>query len=247
MSEFIYRDFNKTHDSILIFTKDDLLNFTNIFKIDEERFQSYKSKFSFISEFTNEKFFPYYFNRSDTDYYNSSSNFVNDIILNSLPSIFPLDQKFYNLAFGGPIQKHFLLIIHPHHLLNFEILENYSNISRKFREKNNEIWFTFSIFNNDLKVMLKPDMNDINKDEEKDFPLLMLFNLKNDEQFKEETAEKYYFNKQITFENLENFYIKFDRIKNFDEIKNTLISEKILHDDYNFYKESHVIDIPKTV
>lgn len=95
--------------------------------------------------------------------------------------------------------------------------------------------------------MLKPDLNDINKDEEKDFPLLMLFNLKNDEQFKEETAEKYYFNKQITFENLENFYIKFDRIKNFDEIKNTLISEKILHDDYNFYKESHVIDIPKTV
>lgn len=247
MSEFIYRDFNKTHDSILIFTKDDLLNFTNIFKIDEERFQSYKSKFSFISEFTNEKFFPYYFNRSDTDYYNSSSNFVNDIILNSLPSIFPLDQKFYNLAFGGPIQKHFLLIIHPDHLLNFEILENYSNISRKFREKNHEIWFTFSIFNNDLKDMLKPDLNDINKDEEKDFPLLMLFNLKNDEQFKEETAEKYYFNKQITFENLENFYIKFDRIKNFDEIKNTLISEKILHDDYNFYKESHVIDIPKTV
>ena len=62
LTEYIYREFNRDNDSLLIYTKADLLNFTNIFKIDEETFKSNKKKYTFISEFTNEKFFPYYFN-----------------------------------------------------------------------------------------------------------------------------------------------------------------------------------------
>ena len=246
LTEYIYREFNRDNDSLLIYTKADLLNFTNIFKIDEETFKRNKKKYTFISEFTNEKFFPYYFNPSISDYYENTTYIINDITLNALPSIFPLDQKFYNLAFGGPIQKHFLLIIHPDHLLNFQILENYSNISSKFREKKYEIWFTFSLFDNELKDTLKPELTEINKDEEKDFPILLLFNMKNYETNKKDDAEKYFFNKKITFQNLENFYLKFHKIDKFDEIKHTLKSELNPNQDYHSFKQSNLIDIPKT-
>jgi len=250
LTNYIYQNFSKTQDSILIFTKDDLLNFTNIFKIDDESFQRYRQKFNFISEFQYEKFYPFYLNHSDPTYFNNKENLVNDIILNALPHIFPLDQKFYNLAFGGPIQKHFLLVLHPDHLLNFEILDNYNNISKKFREKNYEIWFTFSMFDNEMKDALKPDLNEINRDDEKDFPVLLLFNLKNyQENTNKEDIEKYFFNKPINFENLEAFYLKFHKISKFDEVRHTITSEKVSKEDSDpeLLKKSTAIDIPKVV
>ena len=245
----IYQKFDKTQNSLLIFTKEDLLNFTNIFKISEEQLQSYTSKYNFINEVSNEKFFPYYLNSTDQHYYEKNENIVNDIVLNSLPSFFPLDQKFYNLAFGGPIQRHFLLVLHPEHLFNFQILDNYHNISLKFREKKYEIWFTFSIFDNELKDILKPELMEIQKDEEKDFPILLLFNLKNNAENKKEDVEKYFFNKAITFENLERFYLKFHKVSKFEEIKGTILSEPILSEDSDFerFKKSEKIDIPRVV
>jgi hypothetical protein len=238
LTQYIYQNFDKSQNSLLIFTKDDLLNFTSIFKLEEDQFQRYKEKFTFISDFTQEKFYPYYLNHTDPTFYDKPQSVINDIIINALPNIFPLDQKFYNLAFGGPIQKHFLLVIHPDHLLNFEILENYNNISKKFREKSHEIWFTFSLFDNDLKDMLKPELMEIQKDEEKDFPILLLFNLKNNEE-----------NKKEDIENLERFYLKFHKVNKLDEVRHTVASEPVIVEefDYEAIKKSDQIEIPKVV
>lgn len=249
VADHIYQKFDKSQNSLLIFTKDDLLNFTSIFKLEEEQFQKYKDKYPFVSDFINEKFYPYYFNNSDPSFYEDARAVVNDVIINALPNIFPLDQKFYNLAFGGPVQKHFLLVIHPDHLLNFEILDNYNNISKKFREKKYEIWFTFSIFDNELKDMLKPELMEIQKDEEKDFPILLLFNLKNHEENKKEDIEKYFFNKDITFENLESFYLKFHKVTRFEEIRKSIVSEPEIEEEYNydFFRKQQGTNIPKVV
>jgi len=63
-------------------------------------------------------------------------------------------------------------------------------------------------------------------------------------------AEKYYFNREITFENLERFFLRFRNLSsNKDGEKERLLSEEIKDVDLNYdqFKTNTIVQIPKVV
>ena len=68
-----------------------------------------------------------------------------------------------------------------------------------------------------------------------------------EENTNKDDIEKYFYNKPITFDNLEAFYLKFHKINKFEEVRNTLKSENVSKEnsDPELFKKSTAIDILK--
>ncbi len=250
------------NSSIIIYMKENLFDLPSISGINQNELEQFSKTYSFLSQFLKERIFHYHFDRNEKNYY-QSEKFVNEILLNSLPFVFPLNPNIYNLVFAGPIRTQFLYFLSPKHSneANLKRLEDYNTISRIFRQKGLHVWFGFVFFDNETREIFGKEIESHYKDEEKDFPLLISYHFnKRPEEASKEDVEMKVLKKELNQRNLEEFFSKIGKNQTTEERQVNIISEEpelISYENYtnhsnlpkvvgNNFKEL-VIDYPDNV
>ena len=236
---------NITRTTILIYYKDEIIDFPSLIGMSNSKLNEYSEKYSFIKQFTGEARFTYYIKRNES-LYRDKDSFISEIVYNSLPYIFPLNNNIYNIVFSGPIRRQFLYILSPNHTVedNFKRLEIYNNNSKNFRNKGYYVWFGFVVYDSLAKQMFSSELEELNK-KETDLPLLIFFDFKKigDEAMRED-VEKRLLTKELNNKNLEELYISTTNHsrRQSDEI---VLSEEPENIKYESFKNES--DIPKVV
>lgn len=240
---------NLTRTAIVIYYKDEIVDFPSLMGLSSNQIYGIAEKYSFVNQYINERTYTYYISNNGTRYQDKDF-FITEIVYNSLPFIFPLNNKIYNLVFSGPIRKQFLYILSPNHSTeeNLKRLQEYNNYSQKFRIKGYYIWFGFVIYEKQIKEMFRSELEELNKKEETDLPLLIMFDFKKKgEEARRGDVEKKLFTKELNFNNLEEFFLSVNsnQTTNKTDSNQIMISEDPEDIDYDSFK--NYSDLPKVV
>jgi hypothetical protein len=233
--------------SIIIYMKENLFDLPSISGIDRNELEQNSKTYSFLTQFLQERIFQYHFDQKDKNYY-QTEKFVNEILLYSLPFVFPLNPNIYNLVFSGPIRTQFLYFLSLKHSseANLKLLENYNTISRIFRQKGLHVWFGFVFFDNESREIFGKEIESHYKDEEKDFPLLISYHFKKrPEEATKEDVEMKVLKKELNQRNLEEFFSKIGKNQTIEEKEENITSEEPELISYENYTNHS--NLPKVV
>ena len=126
-------------------------------------------------------------------------NFLKELLLETFPYIFTTNSKIYQLSVDN-IDYQFLLILDPESRSNIAILENYTDISKRFRESKILISFVYIFFDSLVKDSIG-DKVSLDK-----FPILF-FN-DNRAEGEQDIQNLLYKENKLSYKGLEEFFFK---------------------------------------
>ena len=187
-----YKEVDKKNPSILIFTTvpvpeniEDIKNIENYDGID------------FFNRKVVELVRSYSFSSDVFDKNYDKNVFLKEVVLESLPYLTSSDNRFYRIA-EEHIDHQFLLVIDPKSTKNVDILENYKDISKKFRENKILVTFSFLFYGDLIRDIVGNKVNFSN--------LPVLFYNNNRNAHNQHDVSSLLYNGDITYNGLEDFY-----------------------------------------